>query len=113
MARTLDVYLNSDLVGRLVQDDGGQMSFAYSEGWLVKPDAMPISRSLPLRTEQFRRNECRGFFAADELRLGVDAGFECVHGGAGLALGGAGSGGFLRVATIGRELFLGCHKTGG
>jgi serine/threonine-protein kinase HipA len=63
MARTLDVYLNSDLVGHLVQDDGGQMSFAYSEGWLGKPDAMPISRSLPLRTEQFSRKECRGFFA--------------------------------------------------
>ena len=63
MARTLDVYLNSDLVGHLVQDNGGQMSFAYSEGWLKKPDATSISRSLPLRTEQFRRNECRGFFA--------------------------------------------------
>ena len=57
--------------------------------------------------------ECRGVFAADELRLGVDAGFECVHGGAGLALDGAGSGGFLRVETIGCELFFGCHKTGG
>src|SRR6202167_5859457 len=63
MARTLDVYLNSDLVGHLVQDNGGQMSFAYSEGWLVKPYAVSISRSLPLRTEPFRRNECRGFFA--------------------------------------------------
>jgi putative ABC transport system permease protein len=63
MARTLDVYLNSDLAGHLVQDNGGQMSFTYSEGWLVKPDAMSISRSLPLRAEPFSRNECRGFFA--------------------------------------------------
>src|SRR6202020_2028449 len=35
----------------------------YLEGWLVKPDAMSISRSLPLRAEPFSRNECRGFFA--------------------------------------------------
>ena len=63
MARTLDVYLNSDLVGHLVQDSGGQMSFAYAEGWLVKPEAIPISQSLPLRTEEFTRNECRGYFA--------------------------------------------------
>src|SRR5580698_8378199 len=63
MARTLDVYLNSDLVGHLVQDDGGQMSFGYAEGWLTKPEATPISCSLPLRTEKFNRNECRGFFA--------------------------------------------------
>ena len=52
-------------------------------------------------------------FAADELGFGVDAGFEGIHGGAGLALGGAGSGGFLRVEAIGCELFLGCHKRGG
>ena len=37
MARTLDVYLKDDLVGHLVQDNGGQMSFAYGEGWLAKP----------------------------------------------------------------------------
>ena len=54
-----------------------------------------------------------GDFAADERGFGVDAGFEGVHGGAGLALGGAGSGGFLCVSAIGCELFLGCHKRGG
>jgi serine/threonine-protein kinase HipA len=63
MARTLDVYLNSDLVGHLVQDKDGQMSFAYGEGWLGKPNAISISRSLPLRTKRFSRKECRGFFA--------------------------------------------------
>jgi hypothetical protein len=31
----------------------------------------------------------------------------------GLALDGAGSGGFFRVEAIGCELFLRCHKTGG
>ena len=63
MARTLDVYLFNDLVGRLVQDDGGQMVFDYAESWLNKPGATALSQSLPLRPKRFRSKECRGFFA--------------------------------------------------
>src|SRR5580704_855272 len=63
MARTLDVYLQNDLVGHLVQDDGGDMSFQYVESWLDRSSATPLSQSLPLRKERFRRKECRGFFA--------------------------------------------------
>ncbi len=63
MARTLDVYLHNELVGHLIQDDGGQMVFDYDESWLQKPNATPLSQSLPLRRERFKRNECRGFFA--------------------------------------------------
>jgi serine/threonine-protein kinase HipA len=63
MARTLDVYLHRELVGHLIQDDGGQMVFDYAESWLQKPDATPLSHSLPLRRERFKRNECRGYFA--------------------------------------------------
>src|SRR5271156_6629787 len=63
MARTLDVYLHDELVGHLIQDDGGQMVFDYVENWLNKPNAIPLSQSLPLRTKRFTRNECRGFFA--------------------------------------------------
>ncbi|HVA63737.1 MAG TPA: type II toxin-antitoxin system HipA family toxin [Terriglobales bacterium] len=63
MARTLDVYLHEDLVGHLVQDDGGQMLFGYTEHWLNKPGATPLSQSLPLRKERFKGNECRAFFA--------------------------------------------------
>jgi len=63
MARTLDVYLHNELVGHLIQDDGGQMVFDYVESWLTKPGATPLSQSLPLRTERFTRNQCRGFFA--------------------------------------------------
>jgi hypothetical protein len=57
--------------------------------------------------------ELRDGLAGDGLGSGIDAGFEGVHGGVGLALDNAGSGGFLRVETIGCELFLGCHKRGG
>jgi serine/threonine-protein kinase HipA len=63
MAKTLDVYLHDELVGHLIQDDGGQMVFDYVESWLTKPGATQLSVSLPLRKERFSRNECRGFFA--------------------------------------------------
>ncbi len=63
MARTLDVYLQNDLVGHLVQDEGGDISIRYVESWLDRSGATPLSQSLPLRKERFRRKECRGFFA--------------------------------------------------
>lgn len=63
MAKTLDVYLHHELVGHLIQDDGGQMAFDYVEAWLNKPHPTPLSQSLPLRKERFTRKECRGFFA--------------------------------------------------
>jgi len=62
MTRSLNVYLHEEPVGRLVQDDGGQMSFEYLESWLAKPDAVVLSQSLPLRKERFPARECRGFF---------------------------------------------------
>jgi serine/threonine-protein kinase HipA len=63
MTRTLDVYLYCELVGHLIQDDGGQMVFDYAESWLQRPDATPLSHSLPQRRERFPRKECRGYFA--------------------------------------------------
>jgi serine/threonine-protein kinase HipA len=63
MARSLDVYLHAELVGQLVQDDGGRMLFAYTEDWLNRPAATPLSQSLPLRKQRFTTKECRGFFA--------------------------------------------------
>jgi serine/threonine-protein kinase HipA len=63
MARSLDVYLHADLVGQLVQDDGGRMLFAYTADWLNSPAATPLSQSLPLRKQRFTTKECRGFFA--------------------------------------------------
>ncbi len=62
MERTLDVYLHEELVGHLIQDDDGQMSFEYLESWLAKPGAAALSQSLPLRKERFPSKECRGFF---------------------------------------------------
>lgn len=53
----------SDLVGHLTQDDDGDMSFQYTDSWLQRAGSVPLSHSLPLRKERFRRNECRGVFA--------------------------------------------------
>jgi serine/threonine-protein kinase HipA len=63
MAKTLDVYLHRELVGHLIQNDGGQMVFDYAASWLQKPDATPLSHSLPLQEKRFTRKECRGYFA--------------------------------------------------
>lgn len=63
MSKTLDVYLHADHVGQLIQNEHGDMIFDYAQNWLDNPQAIPLSHSLPLRAEQFDRNECRGFFA--------------------------------------------------
>ena len=63
MAKTLDVYLHHELVGHLIQDEGGQTVFEYAQTWLDRPGATALSVSLPLRKERFSRDECRGFFA--------------------------------------------------
>jgi serine/threonine-protein kinase HipA len=63
MAKILDVYLHRELVGHLIQNDGGQMVFDYAESWLQLPGATPLSHSLPLRRKRFSRKECRGYFA--------------------------------------------------
>lgn len=62
MARILDVYLHSNLVGKLTQDDDGQMFFAYAQPWLDNSAAAPLSQSLPLRKDRFSHKECAGFF---------------------------------------------------
>jgi hypothetical protein len=54
--------------------------------------------------------EVGGIFAGDDLRGGVDAGFDGVEAGGGFAGGGAGSGGFLRVTAARFDLELGAHR---
>lgn len=61
--KRLIVYLNSQTVGTLEQDDNGLLKFRYDQQWLVRPDALAISRSLPLRADAFTGNAVRPFFA--------------------------------------------------
>jgi len=74
MAKLLDVYLHEEIVGELKQDDDGQIVFTYSDHWINKPDAVPLSCSLPLQSKSFKRKECRAFFSgilpeADQRKL--------------------------------------------
>lgn len=59
----LIVYKNGARVGRLVQDDDGTLSFGYDPAWLARPDASPLSRSLPLQVEPFNSKKTRPYFA--------------------------------------------------
>jgi serine/threonine-protein kinase HipA len=58
----LDVYFHSDLVGRLERLEQARLEFAYKPSW-VKQGGVPLSLSLPLRSEAFDDAECRPFFA--------------------------------------------------
>lgn len=55
--KTLTVRLNKAFVGYLEQNSQGGFRFTYDEN-----NKMPLSLSLPLRTEPFDGRECRGFF---------------------------------------------------
>ena len=50
-----------------------------------------------------------GIFAGADDGGGVDAVFQGIEAGGGLALDGAGSGGLLRVGAIGGDLSGACH----
>ena len=50
----LRVLLNNRLVGRLLKQPGGAISFQYDERWLSWSNTFPISMSLPLREDAFR-----------------------------------------------------------
>jgi serine/threonine-protein kinase HipA len=50
----LRVLLNNRLVGRLLKETSGAISFQYDENWLTWSNTFPISMSLPLREDAFR-----------------------------------------------------------
>ncbi|WP_305044944.1 type II toxin-antitoxin system HipA family toxin [Geoalkalibacter sp.] len=58
----LDVYLNETLVGELRQE-GGELAFRYAPGYLRLPAPLPLSRQLPLGSEEFADAATRAFFA--------------------------------------------------
>jgi serine/threonine-protein kinase HipA len=47
----------------LDQNDDGLLEFRYDPSWLARNDAVPLSRSLPLREQPFRGKQARVFFA--------------------------------------------------
>lgn len=62
MEKILDVYLQQNLIGHLIQNKQGQMIFEYLESWFENPNAFPLSHSLPLRKDPYSQKECRGYF---------------------------------------------------
>ncbi|AHD08828.1 type II toxin-antitoxin system HipA family toxin [Phaeobacter gallaeciensis] len=49
----LNVFLNSRLVGQLVREPSGGVSFAYTRDWLEWEHRMPVSLSLPLQENRY------------------------------------------------------------
>ena len=62
MTRTLYIWWDGRLVGRLTQDKHGELGFAYAPEWLNNEEAQPLSASLQKRAAPFTRRECRPFF---------------------------------------------------
>jgi serine/threonine-protein kinase HipA len=52
--KPLRVLLNNRLVGHLLKEASGAISFRYDESWLSWSNTFPISMSLPLREDAFR-----------------------------------------------------------
>jgi serine/threonine-protein kinase HipA len=50
----LRILLNGRLVGRLLKETSGAISFQYDESWLSWENNFPVSMSLPLREDAFR-----------------------------------------------------------
>jgi serine/threonine-protein kinase HipA len=62
MAHELEVWLFANRVGTLAVVDG-RLNFCYASGWLLHPDAVALSASLPLQADPFDERKARPFFA--------------------------------------------------
>ncbi|MCC7277125.1 MAG: type II toxin-antitoxin system HipA family toxin [Chromatiaceae bacterium] len=62
MAPELEVWLFADRVGTLALVEG-RLNFRYTPVWLSRPNAVTLSRSLPLQAEPFDDHQTRPFFA--------------------------------------------------
>tara|TARA_R110002110_G_scaffold257491_1_gene473487 strand:+ start:17696 stop:19003 length:1308 start_codon:yes stop_codon:yes gene_type:complete len=60
--RTLNIYMNGILIGRLVKNIQGGLLFAYDQTWLNTAGARPISLSLPLVKTSFQGDIVYNFF---------------------------------------------------
>lgn len=51
--KPLNVFLNGRLVGQLLRESSGAISFAYAQEWLAWESTLPLSLSLPLREDRY------------------------------------------------------------
>lgn len=61
-AQQLYVYMNSELVGSLLQRADGILTFTYSASWLTWPYARPVSLSMPLTSKEYTGVAVYNFF---------------------------------------------------
>ena len=61
MSRVARVQLSGQVVGQLTEV-GSETSFSYTPEWLIHPGAVPISITLPLRTEPYKHSGLHPFF---------------------------------------------------
>ena len=59
----LDVYLCNRLAGTLCRAENGKMSFRYLADYLVSPEAIPLSSTLPLSDAPFAERDIAAFFS--------------------------------------------------
>ena len=53
MSRGGKVFYGGELAGHIERRDDGRYRFAYQPEYLARPDARPVSLTLPLRREEF------------------------------------------------------------
>ncbi|MDO9111186.1 MAG: type II toxin-antitoxin system HipA family toxin [Desulfatirhabdiaceae bacterium] len=63
MDANLNVFLHHFLVGKLRLDDRRRFVFQYDTCWLESPEAIPLSLSLPLRSQPYEDDVARPFFS--------------------------------------------------
>jgi serine/threonine-protein kinase HipA len=51
--KPLNVFLNGRLVGQLLRESSGAISFTYAQEWLAWENTLPLSLSLPLREDRY------------------------------------------------------------
>ncbi len=61
MKRAAKVSICGQLLGFLMEVEG-QTSFIYTSQWLARPDAQPVSLTLPLRPEAYTHKGLHPFF---------------------------------------------------
>lgn len=49
----LNVFLNGRIVGQLLREASGAISFVYEDSWLAWENTLPVSLSLPLREDRY------------------------------------------------------------
>lgn len=56
------VRVDGQRAGTLFEIGEGQTRFVYDDGWLARPDAVPVSVTLPLRAEPYDSKVLHPFF---------------------------------------------------